>query len=143
MSDARQPRRALTRRILEEDGKASPSERRGAFNISGFAEPRSTLADKVARHAYRVSDENFAAARTSGLSEDKIFEIVVSAAVGAASRQQDTALAALEPEPERSEHAASNPRQRPGFRYQAPLRAHSNCLTPAGARRYQPGQVPG
>ena len=95
MSDARQPRRALTRRILEEDGKASPSERRGAFNISGFAEPRSTLADKVARHAYRVTDEDINAARASGLSEDQVFEIVVCAAIGETARLCDTALAAL------------------------------------------------
>jgi hypothetical protein len=85
MSDARQPRKALTRRILEEDGKASPSERRGAFNISGFAEPQSTLVDKVARHAYRFTVEDFAAARTSGFSEDKIFEMVACAAIGADS----------------------------------------------------------
>jgi hypothetical protein len=33
--------------------------------------------------------------RTSGLSEDQIFEIVVCAAIGHAARQYDTALAAL------------------------------------------------
>ena len=96
MSDIRQARKALTRRILEGDGKASPSERRAAFNNSGLAEPLGALVDKVARHAYRVTDEDITAARVSGLSEDQVFEIVVCAAIGQATRQYDTALAALE-----------------------------------------------
>jgi hypothetical protein len=96
MSDIGQARRALVRRILEGDGKAPPSERTAAFNNSGLAEPAGTLIDKVARHAYRVTDEDIAAARASGLSEDQVFEIVVCAAVGQASRQYDAAMAALD-----------------------------------------------
>jgi len=96
MSDIRQARTSLIKRSLEGDGKASPSERRAAFNNSGLAEPLAALADKVARHAYRVTDEDIVAARESGLSEDQIFEIVVCGAIGAATRQYDTALAALE-----------------------------------------------
>jgi hypothetical protein len=95
MSDIRQARKALVRRILEA-GKASPSERQAAFNNSGLAKPQGTLVDKVARYAYRVTDEDIAAARDSGLTEDQVFEIVVCAAVGQATRQYDTALAALE-----------------------------------------------
>jgi alkylhydroperoxidase family enzyme len=95
MSDIRQARKTLATRILEGDGKASPSERRAAFNNSYLAEPVGALVDKVARHAYRVTDEEIAAARESGLSEDQIFEIVVCAAIGQATRQYDTALAAL------------------------------------------------
>jgi hypothetical protein len=96
MPDIRQARKTLTRRILEGAGEASPSERRAAFNNSDLAEPLGALVDKVARHAYRVNDEDIAAVRMSGLSEDEIFEIVVCAAVGQATRQYDTALAALE-----------------------------------------------
>ena len=96
MSDIRQARNALRNRILEGDGKASPSERRAAFNNNGLAEPLGALVDKVARHAYKITDEDIASARESGLSEDQIFEIVVCAAVGQATRQYDTALAALE-----------------------------------------------
>lgn len=43
-----------------------------------------------------MTDEDIAAARAPGLSEDQIFEIVVCAAIGQAMRQYDTALAALE-----------------------------------------------
>jgi len=96
MSDIRQARKALTSRILEGDGKTSPSERKAAFNNSGLAEPLGALVDKVARHAYRVTDDDITAARVSGLSEDQVFEIVVCAAIGQATRQYDTALAALE-----------------------------------------------
>ncbi len=96
MSDVRHAREALTKRILEGEGKAPPSERRAAFNNSGLAEPAGTLVDKVARHAYRVTEEDITAARVSGLSEDQIFETVVCAAIGQATRQYDTALAALE-----------------------------------------------
>jgi hypothetical protein len=96
MSDIEQARKALTRRILEGAGKASPSERRAAFNNGGLTGPLDGLVDKVARHAYRVADEDIATPITSGLSEDQIFEIVVCAAIGQATRQYETALAALE-----------------------------------------------
>jgi hypothetical protein len=96
MSDIRQARKALVRRILEGAGKASPSEHRAAFNNSGLAEPLGALVDKVARHAYWVTDGDMTSARVSGLSEDQVFEIVVCAAIGQATRQYDAALAALE-----------------------------------------------
>ena len=95
MSDVREAQKALVRRILEGDGKASPSERRAAFNNTGLAEPLGTLVDKVAKHAYRVTDEDVTAAKVSALSEDQVFEILVCAAVGQATRQYETAFAAL------------------------------------------------
>jgi alkylhydroperoxidase family enzyme len=86
----------LIQRILEGDGRASHAQRRAAFDNKGrLAEPLNLLIDKVARHAHRITDEDIAAARTSGLSEDQIFEIVVCAAVGQATRQYEAALAAL------------------------------------------------
>ena len=96
MSDIREARDALTKRILEGDGKASPSQRRAAFHNSGVVEASGALVDKVARHAYRVTDNDIAAARKSGLTEDQVFEIVVCAAIGQATRQYDAALSALE-----------------------------------------------
>ena len=94
--DIRHAQKALVRRILEGDGNASPSDRTAAFNNSGVAEPLGTLVDKVAKHAYRVTDEDVTAAKMSGLNEDQVFEIVVCAAIGQATRQYETALAALE-----------------------------------------------
>jgi alkylhydroperoxidase family enzyme len=95
MADIKQARRALVARILEGEGKASHAQRRVAFDNAGHTDPLSTLIDKVARHPSKVTDEDIAAARTSGLSEDQIFEIVICAAIGQATRQYDTALAAL------------------------------------------------
>jgi hypothetical protein len=96
MSDTRQSREALVSRILEGDGKVSPSERRAAFNNSALDGTVGSLVDKVAKYAFRITDEDIGAATASGLSEDKVFEIIVCAAVGQATRQFDTALAALE-----------------------------------------------
>jgi len=96
MSDIKQAQKELQTRILEGDGRASASDRRAAFDNHGLAEPLRTLVDKVALNPLRVTDEDIAAARASGLSEDQVFELVVCAAVGQATRQYDTALAALE-----------------------------------------------
>lgn len=95
MSDIKQARAALVARILEGAGRAPATQRRAAFNNAGLAEPAATLIDKVARFSYKVTDEDITAAKASGLSEDQIFELVVCAAAGQASRQCDGALAAL------------------------------------------------
>jgi hypothetical protein len=95
MPDIRKARKALESRILEGDGDASISGRWAAFNNNSLAEPLRTLVDRVAKHANMVTDEDITAAKVSGLGEDQIFEIVVCAAVGQATRQYETALAAL------------------------------------------------
>jgi hypothetical protein len=87
--------RELVARVLEGDGKATPELRRAAFENANLGEPIHTLIDKVVRHSYQVTDEDIAVVRAAGLSEDQIFEIVVCAAVGQASRQYASALAAL------------------------------------------------
>jgi hypothetical protein len=103
-------RHALITRILEGHGRASHAQRRAAFDNAGLAEPLSTLIDRVAKRADTVTDEDIVAVRTSGLSEDQIFELVVCAAIGQATRQYDTACAALEAATERDQHAPCNPR---------------------------------
>jgi alkylhydroperoxidase family enzyme len=96
MSDIRQARKALVARMLDGDGTASHTQRRAAFDNAGLAEPLSTVIDKLTKHAHEVTDADIAAARASGLSEDQIFEIAVCAATGQATRQYETALAALD-----------------------------------------------
>jgi len=56
----------------------------------------SSLIEKVALHPTRVTDDDIAAVVASGLSEDQVFELVVCAAVGQATRQYETALGALD-----------------------------------------------
>src|SRR5918996_2184939 len=59
----RKAHEAIVTRALEGDGRASRAQRRGAFDNAGLAEPLSTLIDKVAKHAYKVTDEDIAAVK--------------------------------------------------------------------------------
>ena len=51
--------------------------------------------DKVALHAYRVTDADVAALRRAGNADDALFEVTVAAAVGAALGRLERGLAAL------------------------------------------------
>ncbi|HKI46233.1 MAG TPA: hypothetical protein VKA08_12955 [Balneolales bacterium] len=82
-------------RVLEGDGMASPAQRRAAFDNKGLDGPIGTLVGKVATQPARVTDEDVAAVKASGISEDQIFELVICAAVGQSTRQYETALNAL------------------------------------------------
>ena len=95
MTDITQLHRALVARVLDRDGKAPPELRRAAFDNAGLSEPTRTLIEKVAYHANLVTDEDVAAVRAAGLSEDQIFETVVCAAVGQSNRRYNSALAAV------------------------------------------------
>jgi alkylhydroperoxidase family enzyme len=54
-----------------------------------------TLIGKVATSPAQVTDADFAAAKAAGFSEDQLFELVISAAVGQSARQYEAGLAAL------------------------------------------------
>jgi hypothetical protein len=110
MADITCERAALMARILEGPGRASHAQRRAAFDNIRLAEPFRTLIDTVAKHAFKVTDQDIATARASGLSEDQIFELVVCAAIGQATRQYDAALAALETATKGDGYAARDPR---------------------------------
>lgn len=57
--------------------------------------PSRLTSRKVARHAYTVTDGDIAALREAGYSEDAIFEITLSAAVGAGLARLERGLAVL------------------------------------------------
>lgn len=95
MSDITELHRALLARILDGSAAAPRELRKAAFDNAGLDEPMRTLVDKVALRSYQVTDEDIAAAGAAGLSEDQIFEIMVCAAVGQATRQYTGALQAL------------------------------------------------
>jgi len=104
--------KAVVTRVLEGDGRASRAWRRAAFENAGLAEPLFTLIDKVTKQPTRVTDEDIAKVEASGLSEDQIFELVICAAIGQATRQYETALEALAEAmtgKKRSEHASEDP----------------------------------
>jgi TPP-dependent indolepyruvate ferredoxin oxidoreductase alpha subunit len=55
--------------------------------------------DKIALHAYTVTDEDVAALKAAGWSEDAIFEISIAAALGAGLSRLERGLSALRGEP--------------------------------------------
>jgi hypothetical protein len=94
MGDITEQRRALITRVLDGNAASSAEQRRAAFDGSG-PDSASGLVAKVRDHAYKVTDEDIAAAKAAGLSEDQVFELVVCTAIGQANRQLESALAAL------------------------------------------------
>jgi alkylhydroperoxidase family enzyme len=89
-------KQALVSRILQGNGHSSHADRRAAFDDDVSDGPLQALVHKLTRNAPDVTDEDVAAVRASGLTEDQVFELVVCAAVGEASRRHEVAMAALE-----------------------------------------------
>src|SRR5437879_769844 len=90
--------------VLTKPGQAPGELRRAVFaraarlGGSGPEDVPPALAayvDKVARHAYRVIDEDLATLQRAGHSDDALFEVTVSAALGAALGRLERGLAAL------------------------------------------------
>jgi CII-binding regulator of phage lambda lysogenization HflD len=88
-------RQAAIRRAVDGPGKSSTDARRAAFANANVVAASAALVDKIAHAASKITDDDIAAARTAGLSEDEIFEITVCAAYGQALRQLEAGLAAL------------------------------------------------
>ena len=57
--------------------------------------PLAGYVDKVALHAYKVTDEDLTALQQAGNSDDVLFEVTVSAALGAALGRLERGLSAL------------------------------------------------
>lgn len=57
-----------------------------------------TYVDKVAQHAFKITDEDVDALRQAGYSEDAIFEVTASATLGAGLARLERGLAALKGE---------------------------------------------
>jgi hypothetical protein len=93
---ARRYRENVAQRALHGPGTASHAARRAAFDNLGVDAHARALVEKVARRAWTVTDEDVAATKAAGVSEDEIFELAVCAALGQATRQLDAALAALD-----------------------------------------------
>jgi hypothetical protein len=87
-------RQQVTGQVLEGPGQTTLNARRAAYEDRDGTPARELLA-KVAKHAWKVTDEDVAAARAT-LPDDDIYELVICAAIGKATRQLDHALAALD-----------------------------------------------
>jgi alkylhydroperoxidase family enzyme len=82
-------------RVLESPGESDSAIRRAAAEGTGVPSDIQPLVDKIHRHAYKVTDEDMARAQAK-YGDDQMFEIVVSAALGASRQRLLVGLKALE-----------------------------------------------
>ncbi|HKW11232.1 MAG TPA: hypothetical protein VJO33_12695 [Gemmatimonadaceae bacterium] len=84
-------------RVLDGAGESEPAIRRAAADGKGVPLPSDLqpLIDKIHRHAYKVTDEDLARLQPT-YGDDKLFEIIVSAALGASRKRLAAGLRALE-----------------------------------------------
>ena len=86
--------KTLAEAVLNSDGALKPEIRQavearvakhGGATRQADLLPDDSVAyvDKIACHAYKITDEDIERLKASGYSEDEIFEITVSAALGA------------------------------------------------------------
>jgi len=86
--------------ILETPGDADSDLRRAVAAYAGgdeasIPEELRPYVDKVARNAYKVTDEDVDGLRAAGYSGDAIFELTLAAALGASRARLDAGLRAM------------------------------------------------
>lgn len=88
-------RDALLRQVLDGPAETEPALRHAAADGRGLPADLQPLVDRIHAHAYRVTDDDMSRAqRTYG--DDRLFEVVVSAALGASRKRLMAGLRALE-----------------------------------------------
>ena len=99
MSADADPHAALREKVLDTvmrgPGETDPAIRAAAAANSGVKPDLAPLVDKIHKHAYRVTDDDVSRAQEIH-GDDRMFEIVVSAALGASRRRLLAGLDALE-----------------------------------------------
>ena len=85
----------VVKRVLDGAGVAAQSQRRVAFSGKGAPPELQALIDKVEAHAYKVTDDDLRRLQQK-YSDDALFEIIVSAALGASERRLLAGLTALD-----------------------------------------------
>ena len=89
---------SLVEILLDGPGETAPSLRHAAADRSHAAELPAAVAafaDKVARAAHTVTDDDVAELLAKGYSEDAVFEITLSAALGAGASRLERGLQAM------------------------------------------------
>jgi alkylhydroperoxidase family enzyme len=99
----------LRRAIVARAGGLASSPLSGTERGTGGEDPLSkretgaldlaSYVDKVAKHAYTVTDDDLRRLQQAGHSDDALFEVTVSAALGAALGRLERGLAALRSSP--------------------------------------------
>ena len=85
----------LSDEVVDGPGRLDRSVRGAAFAGEGVPEVAAAYVEKVREHAYKVVDDDVAALKKAGWSDDQIFEVTVSAALGAALERRQKAMKAM------------------------------------------------
>lgn len=86
----------LRQAVLSGPGQLSGEVRQAAAAAGTVPAELETYVQKVSRYAYKVTDEDVAALLQAGYSEDQLFELTVSIALGAGLVRLKAGQAALE-----------------------------------------------
>ena len=84
----------VMRLVLDGPGETDPALRHAAADGRGVTDELRALVEKIHAHAYKVTDDDVARLQAT-YSEDQLFEIIVSAALGASRRRLEAGLQAL------------------------------------------------
>jgi hypothetical protein len=90
--------RRLEDALVQSNGALDTSVRESLAvgrEIPGSPQPLAVYMEKVARHAYRVTDEDVQALLAAGYSQDQIFEATLCVALSAAHQRLQAGLGAL------------------------------------------------
>lgn len=85
----------VVRLVLQGDGDSNAAIRSAAADGRGVPTDLQSLVDKIHQHAYTVTDDDVARLQAK-YGDDQMFEIIVSAALGASRKRLMAGLAALE-----------------------------------------------
>lgn len=88
-------RDAVLESVLNGRGETDPALRNAAALDADVPADMQSLVEKIHRHAYKVTDEDIARLQAK-YGDDRMFEIVVSAALGASRQRLLAGLDALE-----------------------------------------------
>ena len=81
--------------VLEGPAESESTLRAAAARNNGLPNDLQYLVAKIHAHAYRVTNEDVARAQKV-YGDDKLFEVIVSAAMGASKQRLDAGLRALD-----------------------------------------------
>jgi hypothetical protein len=86
----------LRHAVLDSRGVPDPALREAvASGSESLPADLAPLVDKIRRHAYEITDEDIAALKQAGRSEDEIFALTCAAALGVSLHRCERALATL------------------------------------------------
>ncbi len=86
----------LEQAVLFEPGALAPQVRQAAATAGEVPEVMRTYVQKIVTSAYKVTDEDVQLLLRAGYSEEQIFELTVSAALGAGLTRLKRGLESLE-----------------------------------------------